>query len=316
MIQGIINAFTNALGMVFAFVPRLVGFLVILFIGWLVSYAVGKAVTMLLRKVGFERLSERAGLTRLEQRMGMRMDTAGILGKIAFWFIFLIFLVPATDSLGLPTVSNTLNTIVGYIPNVFVAVLVLFLGTLVAVFASDLVRRATSATKVGNSRIFGTITRWSIIAFAAMIALEQLQIAPALINSLFTAIVAGLALAFGLAFGLGGRETVQRWLARGESQIMGNRPYNPEQIVQQARTDLAHSEQMGQQYAGSQTAPSTYATQQNVPPVHSPYPTQQTVPPTPHGSSEPTPHGYVPPTPHGSSERPPQWPTNPRSDKP
>src|SRR5260370_41608257 len=101
MIPGIINAFTTAVGLVFAFVPRIVGFLVILLVGWIVSYAVGKGVTMLLRKVGFERLSERAGITRLEQRMGLRMDTAQILGKIAFWFLFLIFLVPATDSLGL-----------------------------------------------------------------------------------------------------------------------------------------------------------------------------------------------------------------------
>lgn len=285
MIQGIINAFTTALGTVFNFIPRLVSFIVILLIGWLISYIVGKAVTMLLRKVGFERLSERAGLTRMERRMGMRLDTAGILGKIVFWFIFLIFLVPATDSLGLPTISNILDTIVAYLPNVFVAVLVLFLGTLLGVFAGDLVRGGSRAAKFGNPRLLGEVARWSIIGFAAMIALEQLRIAPALINVLFSAIVASLALAFGLAFGLGGRETAQRWLARHESQMLGNQPYNPNQIVQQAQTDLTHSEQMGQQYKGTQATPPTYPTQQN-----------------------------VPPTPHGYNEPPPQWPTRPRSE--
>lgn len=298
MIQGIINAFTTALGTVFNFVPRLVSFLVILLIGWFISYIVGKAVTMLLRKVGFERLSERAGLRRMEQRMGMRLDTAGILGKIVFWFIFLIFLVPATDSLGLPTISNILDTIVAYLPNVFVAVLVLFLGTLLGVFAGDLARGGSRAAKFGNPRILGEVARWSIIGFAAMIALEQLQIAPALINVLFSAIVASLALAFGLAFGLGGRETVQRWLARNESQILGTRPYNPNQIVQQAQTDLTRSEQMEQQYKGSQTAPPMYSTQQGVPPASSSRSTQQNVPPTPRGYNEP----------------PPQWPTHPRSE--
>jgi mechanosensitive ion channel-like protein len=285
MLQGIINAFTSAVGTVFNFVPRLVSFLIILLVGWIISYVIGKAVTMLLRKVGFERLSERAGLTRMERRMGMKLDTAGILGKIVFWFIFLIFLVPATDSLGLPTISNILDTIIAYLPNVFVAVLVLFLGTLLGVFAGDLVRGGSRGANIGNPRILGEIARWSVIGFAAMIALEQLRIAPALINVLFSAIVASLALAFGLAFGLGGRETAQRWLARNESQIMGNRPYNPNQIVHQAQTDLTHSERMGQQYRGSQTAPPNY-------------PPQQDMPPTSRGYNEP----------------PPQWPTHPRSE--
>lgn len=300
MIQGIINAFTTALGMVFAFVPRLVGFLVILLIGWLVSYAVGKAVTLLLRKVGFERLAQRAGLTRLEQRMGMRMDTAGILGKIAFWFLFLIFLVPATDSLGLPTVSSTLNAIVGYIPNVFVAVLVLFLGTLLGLFVGDLVQGGSTAARFGNPRLLGNITRWAIIGFAAMIVLAQLQIAPSLINVLFGAIGAGLALAFGLAFGLGGRETAQRWLARNEGRLLGSQPYSPEQIVQHAKTDLAHSEQMGQRPA----TPPTYSTQvpqqgfSTSPPAYSP---QQTVPPAPQSHEEP-PRQY-PPNPNPRNPR-------------
>ncbi|MGH2509882.1 MAG: mechanosensitive ion channel family protein [Ktedonobacteraceae bacterium] len=286
MIQSTINSLTNSLGTIITFIPRFIGFLVILLIGWFISVAAGKAVTMLLRKVGFERLSQRVGLTQMEQRMGIKMDTAGVLGKITFWFLFLIFLVPATDSLGLPTISSMLDTIVAYLPNVFVAVLVLFLGTLLAVFAGDLVRGGSSAAKVGNPRILGEVARWSVIGFAAMVALEQLQIAPALINVLFSAIVASLALAFGLAFGLGGRETAQRWLARNESQMLGNRPYNPEHIMHQAQTDLTHSEQMGQQSRGSQPPPPTYSPQQNVPPP---------------------PRGHEPP---------PSWPTRPRSEQP
>lgn len=134
-----------------------------------------------------------------------------------YWFLLLIFLVPAVDALGLTTVSGLLTTLVAYIPNVFVAILVLFLGTLAATFVSDIVRGVTASTNVGNPNVFASIARYAIIAFAALIALEQLQIAPALLNILFTAIVGALALAFGLAFGLGGRETAQRLLSRSES---------------------------------------------------------------------------------------------------
>ena len=180
---------------------------------------VSKALTFLLRKVGFDRLSDRIGVTRMEQNMGIHLDTAGILGKIAFWFIFLIFLVPAVDALGLTAVSGVLNALVAYIPNVFVAILVLFLGTLAATFVADIVRGATATARVGSPSIFAGIARWAIIGFAALIALEQLQIAPALINVLFTAIVGAVAIAFGLAFGLGGQETARRWLARSENTV-------------------------------------------------------------------------------------------------
>jgi len=217
--SAILTSFTNALNLVFAFIPNLISFLVILLVGWIVASVVSKAVTFLLRKIGFDRLSERIGLSRLEQRMGLRMDAAGVLGKVVYWFIFLIFLVPAVDSLGLTTVSNILNQIIAYIPNVFVAIVVLFLGTLAATFVADIVRGATASTNMGNPNMYAAIARWAIMGFVAIIALEQLQIAPALLNELFGAIVAAAALAFGLAFGLGGRETAQRLLNRSENTV-------------------------------------------------------------------------------------------------
>ncbi len=219
----IYTSLATALALAFAFIPKLIGFLVILLIGWLVATALEKAVTFLLRKVGFDRLGDRIGLTRLEQQMNLRMDTAGVLGRIVYWFVFLIFLVSAVDALGLTAISNLLGQVIGYIPNVFVAILVLFLGALAASFVADIVRGLTASSRVGNPGVFANIARYAILGFATLIALEQLQIAPALLNILFTAIIGAVALAFalafGLSFGLGGRETAQRWLARGESSL-------------------------------------------------------------------------------------------------
>jgi len=215
----IFNAFSNALNLVLTFVPRVIGFLVILLIGWIVATVVSKALTFVLRKIGFDRMADRIGLTRFEQRMGVKMDAAGLLGKIVYWFLFLVFLVPAVDALGLTSVSAILGMVIAYIPNVFVAILVLFLGTLAATFVADIVRGATASANVGNPNIFANIARFAIMGFVALIALEQLQIAPALINELFGAIVAAAAIAFGLAFGLGGQDTARKYLARGESTM-------------------------------------------------------------------------------------------------
>lgn len=215
----IYTSLAGALALFFTFIPKLVGFLVILLIGWLVATAIAKALTLVLRKVGFDRIADRIGLTRLERQMNVQMDAAGILGRVVYWFVFLIFLVPAVNALGLTTVSDLIGRIVGYLPNVFVAILVLFLGTLAATFVSDLIRGAAASTRIGSAGVLAAIARYAILGFAALVALEQLQIAPALIQILFTAIVGSAALAFGLAFGLGGREFAQRWLARGESSL-------------------------------------------------------------------------------------------------
>ncbi|HYX48304.1 MAG TPA: hypothetical protein VE843_01070, partial [Ktedonobacteraceae bacterium] len=215
----IFNALSNAVNLILTFIPRLIGFLVILIVGLIIAALVARALTFLLRKVGFDRMSDRIGLTRFEQRMGVKMDAAGMLGRIVYWFIVLIFLVPAADALGVPAVSNILNELVAYIPNVFVAILVLFLGALAATVVADLVRGAIASANIGNPNIFAGIARWTIIGFAALIALEQLNIAPALINELFGAFVAAVAIAFGLAFGLGGQDAARRWLARGESTL-------------------------------------------------------------------------------------------------
>jgi len=299
MLQSIFGAFGNVLSEVFTFVPRLVSFLVILLIGWLVGIGVEKVLTALLHKLGFERLSRRIGMTEMEQRMGIKMDSAQILGKIAFWFIFLIFLVPATNALNLVTISNILNMLVDYVPNIFVAVLVLFLGTILGFFAGDFIRGTKSAARMGHPEIFGNIVRWAIIGFACLIALEQLKIAPALITVLFAAVMGGLALAFGLSFGLGGRDSAQRLLSRGEGRLLTTRPYNPDQIVQQAHSDLAYSEQVGHIPQSSSSEPMSYSS--------SPSGTQQAVPPEPQGYDNP--QGYD--KPKGSDNPPPRRPQRP-----
>src|SRR6266568_1816200 len=217
--QALLSSFTTAFALIFAFIPKLIGFLVIILVGWLIAMALGKAVTLLLRKVGFDNFSNRIGLTRFEQRMGIRLDPADFLGRIVFWLIILVFLVPAFDTLGLTSVNNILNALIAYIPNVFVAILILFLGVLLATVVADIVRGATATARIGNPNVFAEISRWAIILFATLMALTQLQIATALVIELFGAIVFGTALAFGLAFGLGGRDAAKRWIESSEQAL-------------------------------------------------------------------------------------------------
>jgi len=272
IIDAVVQSFQAALALLFTFVPRLLGFLVILLIGYLVATALAKAVTFLLRKVGFDRFSTRIGLTRLESQMGVKMDAAGILGRIVYWFVFLIFLVPAVDSLGLTSVSALLGQVIAYIPNVFVAILILFLGTLAATFVADIVRGAASSSRVGNPSVFANIARYAILGFVAIVALEQLNIGASLLNILFTAIMGATALAFGLAFGLGGRDAAKRFIESNESSLgqaasQIRAQQTAQQSITQARTiaDMQTGDYRSGQYApqpGYQPTPQQYPPQQ------------------------------------------------------
>jgi len=276
----IVNALNDAVKLILTFIPRLVGFIVILVVGLIIAALVEKGLTFILRKVGFDRMANRIGLTRLEQRMNVRLDPAGVLGKIVYWFVLLIFLIPAADALGVPAVSNILNSLVNYIPNVFVAILVLFLGSLAGAFVADIVRGVVATAKIGSPNVFAAISRWAIIGFAALIALEQLQIAPSLINELFAGVVFAVAIAFALAFGLGGQDAARRWLARGESsmttaaaqmnaqQVRENTQNGQKQAEQARLQQQAQAQQAYQQQAQEQTQP--YQQQSYAPPAEAP----------------------------------------------
>jgi hypothetical protein len=155
----------------------------------MIANVLSRTVMVVLRRIGFERLGTRIGLARLAQRTEVRPNTVTILRRIVYWFVFLLFLlVPTVDALGLTVANSILNELIVHIPNVFVAGLLLFLRTLAASFVADIVRGATAAAGVGQPHLFAAIAGCAIIAFAGLIALEQLQIAPALLNILFTAV--------------------------------------------------------------------------------------------------------------------------------
>ena len=216
----IMSSVATALALLLAGIPKIIGFLVILLIGWLIASAIATAVAAVLRAVKFNDLAQRAGLSGFVRNMGVKTDAAGFLANVAKWFVRLIVLVTAFDALGLPAVSEVLQQLLLWLPNLVVALVVLVIGGLAANALAGLVRGATAESGLGNPDLLATIARVAVWAFAIVIAVNQIGIATALVNTLFMATVGALALALGLAFGLGGRETaadiVRGWYQRGQ----------------------------------------------------------------------------------------------------
>lgn len=215
----LVASLTTALSLFLAAIPRIIGFLLIIIIGWFISGLLASAVAALLRAVRFNDLAQRSGLSGFVQNMGVRTDTSGVLAEITKWFVRLIVLVVAFDALGLPAVSNILQQFLLWIPNLVVAVVVLVIAGLAANALGNLVRGATAQAGFSNPDLLETITRVAVWTFGIVIAVNQIGIASTLVNTLFMGFVGALALAAGLAFGLGGRDTagqiVQSWYRRG-----------------------------------------------------------------------------------------------------
>jgi hypothetical protein len=204
----------NAVNTIVSVIPRLLGFAVILIVGWLVSSLLARGVLAALRAVRFNDLARKSGFAGFVQNMGVRQDAAGVIASIVKWFVRLITLVVAFDMLGLPAVSAVLQQLVLWLPNLIVALVVLVVGGLAANALSRLVRGATAEAGLSNADVLATVTRVVVWSFAIVVAVNQLGIATTLINTLLVGVVGALALATGLAFGLGGRDRAAEILER------------------------------------------------------------------------------------------------------
>lgn len=217
----LITSAAEALSLFFGAIPRIIGFLVILVIGWFISGALAAGVTALLRAVHFNLLAQRSGFHGFLLKMGLRTDSASVLANVVKWFVRLIVLVVAFDALGLPAVSAVLQQFLLWIPNLVVGLVILILAGLAANALGTLVQGATAQAGFDNPDLLETITRVAVWAFGIVVAVNQIGIAQELVNTLFVGFVSALALAAGFAFGLGGREAaarlVQNWYRRTQA---------------------------------------------------------------------------------------------------
>jgi hypothetical protein len=218
--EALLTSLAAALAVLFAAIPRIVGFLVILIIGWLIASAIAGAVAVLLRTVKFNDVARRSGFSGFVEKMGIRKDASAFLADLVKWFIRLIVLVTAFDALGLPAVSQVLQQLLLWLPNLVVALVILVLAGLAANALAGLVRGATAEASLGNPDLLATIARVAVWGFAIVVAVNQIGIATTLVNTLFMGLVGAVALGVGLAFGLGGRETaaqiVASWYRSGQ----------------------------------------------------------------------------------------------------
>ena len=196
------------------FLPNLVIAAIIFIVGVIVASIFRSALVKLLSTIGFEKTLEPTGVSKALKKADSTLTISGLLGELIRWFIILVFLIPAADQLGLGAVNEVLKSLLLYIPSVVVAVIIVAVGAVFAKIGRDFASAAATGLGTDLAQIVGEVARWSIIIFTLLAALTQLGVATDLVKILFTGLVAMLALAGGLAFGLGGKETAEALLKR------------------------------------------------------------------------------------------------------
>jgi Conserved TM helix len=219
---GIENAWSN----VATFVPKLVVALLILLVGWFVAKAVAGILNKVLERVGFDRVVERGGVRQVLARS--RYDASDILAKLVFWTIMLLVLQLAFGVFGSNPVSDLLRGLIAYLPNVFVAILILVIAAAIARAVTDLLSNLLSSVQGGQLLARGAGV--AVLVFAVFAALDQLQIAPRIVTGLWYALLAAVVGSVIVAVGGGGIRTMQQYWERTASRAESRGPELRDQV--------------------------------------------------------------------------------------
>jgi len=193
------------------FIPGLLGAIIIFIIGWLVATVLGKAITQLMAAIKVDKLFETAGANDFMSRAGLKLNVSGFIGGLVKWFVVIVFLMASLQIIGLTQVNDFLReAVLYYLPKVIIAALVLIIATVLADAVKKYVKAAAQSANIRSANMLGSISLYSIWIFALIIALSELGIATAFMQILFTGLIAALAIALGLAFGLGGKDAAGR----------------------------------------------------------------------------------------------------------
>ena len=212
--DAVVASLQNLWAKIVAFVPELIGALLVLIIGLILSSVLSKLAHKLVKLTKVDSLVKKIDASKKLEEAGLKLSFASIIAWVVKWFFIIVTLIAVVDILKLTQINAFLQEVVLFLPNVVVAVIILAIGLVVGQFTGDVVEKSTKASKVTKhtSEILAAVAKWAITIFALLAALDQLHIASDLINILFTGFVAMLALALGLAFGLGGKEHAAKWL--------------------------------------------------------------------------------------------------------
>ncbi|HDQ22360.1 MAG TPA: hypothetical protein ENN28_00100 [Candidatus Uhrbacteria bacterium] len=204
---------------VVAYLPNLIAALIILIVGVLIAKAIAKLIQKIVEAIKVDEYIRKINIVQKIEEGGTRVVFSQILAWLVKWFLYIALLIAISEILNLGQFTVFLKDVALYLPNVIIAVLILIVGLVLGYFIDDLIVRILKGAKAKLAPLAGVVAKYSIIIFAVLAALIQLKVAVTLIQTLFTAVVVMIALAGGLAFGLGGRDAAKEFIEKVKRDI-------------------------------------------------------------------------------------------------
>ena len=207
--QIVLDSFSDFWAKFTGFVPTLLLAIALLFAGFIVAWIFEVISKKILRAVKLEEIVAKVGIKHLFEKAGLKITFTRLLAGVVYWFVLIVFLAAVVNVLGLTQLSEFLDGLVAYLPNVIAVVAILIIGILVGNLLYNVVKNASESARISAAGFLASLTKWAIFVFAFVAALVQLKVAPDLLKILFTGFVVMLSLAGGLAFGLGGKDAAK-----------------------------------------------------------------------------------------------------------
>lgn len=224
LLQDWVDALTLSLygawnSFVVGYLPGVLGALIVLIAGLIVASGLRQLVMRLAEVARLDAALLKIGLGEYADRAGLKVDSGKLLGGLVYWFVFIAFLLAVSDILDFSAFSEFLRQVLAYIPQVIVAVLIMLAAVVVASFLRGAVVAAVKSADMHAPNFLGSLTWWAVVVFGFLSALTQLGIAVQIIQTFITGLIAMLALAGGIAFGLGGRDTAEEILKQLKKEL-------------------------------------------------------------------------------------------------
>jgi len=197
---------------VLAFIPKLIGALVVFVVGWIVSVGIGRLITEVLNKLKFNEIFDKAGWGNAFRKAELKVNAAEFFGAVIKWVLVIAFLLVSVEILGFLQFAVFLRGVLAFLPNVIVAALIFVVATVLADVSQKVTVASIEKAETGYAKVAGLFVKSAILGFAIMAILVQLRIGRELLIILFQGIVALFVISFGLAFGLGGKDVAAETL--------------------------------------------------------------------------------------------------------
>jgi len=208
----LLDAGSNLLTSIALFIPNLLGSIIIFFIGLVLSGWLRSLVVKILGSLNISKLFEGTAFDTFLQKADLTTKVEHVLGELVRLLTILIFFIASVNLLGLTTVTEVLNRILGYLPHVFAAILIIAVGTIIAGLVEKVVKGSLGTVDVKTSRLLAKVSSYVVITFTILAAMSQLGIAATFVNTLFIGFVAMLSIGLGLSLGLGSKDLVKQIL--------------------------------------------------------------------------------------------------------